>query len=133
LCLIVGIRPNLDPPYEYRTRLQTKIRGMAPTRADDPMARLLVKIEEGNRETHRRMELVQSLIRSMESTMKGVIVEQGEIQKWKPEVEAKMNLIAGELKDSGSGGVSQQEVDDQPTRGGARRAWWSGAAGDSTS
>jgi hypothetical protein len=72
---------------------------MAPTRADDPMAQLLAKIEEGNRETHRRMELVQSSIGSMESTMKGVIAEQGEIQKWKPEVEAKMNLIAGALKD----------------------------------
>jgi hypothetical protein len=54
---------------------------MAPTRADDPMAQLLAKIEEGNRETHRRMELVQSSIGSMESTMKGVIAEQGEIQK----------------------------------------------------
>lgn len=63
------------------------------------MAQLLAKIEEGNRETHRRMELVQSSIGSMESTMKGVIAEQGEIQKWKPEVEAKMNLIAGALKD----------------------------------
>jgi hypothetical protein len=63
------------------------------------MAQLLAKIEEGNQETHRRMELVQSSIASMESTMKGVIAEQGEIQKWKPEVEAKMNLIAGALKD----------------------------------
>lgn len=59
------------------------------------MAQLLAEIEEGNRETHRRMELVQSLIGSMESTMKGVIVEQGEIQKCKPEVEAKMNPIEG--------------------------------------
>ena len=90
---------NLDPPHEHRTRFQTKIRVMAPARAADPMAQLLAKIEEGNRETHRRMELVQSSIGSMESTMKGVIAEQGEIQKWKPEVEAKMNLIARALKD----------------------------------
>jgi hypothetical protein len=44
-----------------------------------------------------------------------------------------MNLIEGELKDSGSGGVSRQEVDDHPTWcGGARRAWWSGAVREST-
>jgi hypothetical protein len=56
--------------------------------------------------------------------MKGVIAKQGEIQKWKPEVcedEPDCGGVEGYL---GSGGVSRQEVADQPTGcGGARRAW----------
>jgi hypothetical protein len=42
----------------------------------------LAKIEEGNWETHRRMETMQASIANMETIVKCVLSEQGEIQKW---------------------------------------------------
>jgi hypothetical protein len=63
---------------------------MAPAKAEEPLAQLLAKIEEGNRETHRRMELVQGALGNMETVVKSVMSEQGDLQKWRPEVESKM-------------------------------------------
>jgi uncharacterized protein YukE len=63
---------------------------MAPSKTEDAMAQLLAKIEEGNRETHRRMETMQASMANMESTVKGVMKEHTEFQKWRPEVEKKV-------------------------------------------
>jgi hypothetical protein len=71
---------------------------MAPPRNEDPMAQLLAKIEEGNKETHRRMETIQSSMASVEATVKGMMKEQGEFRKWHPEVEAKVAEVAEALK-----------------------------------
>jgi hypothetical protein len=71
---------------------------MAPPRNEDPMAQLLAKIEEGNKETHRRMETIQSSMASVEATVKGMMKEQGEFRKWRPEVEAKVAEVAEALK-----------------------------------
>ena len=69
---------------------------MAPAKAEEPLAQLLAKIEEGNRETHRRMELVQGALGNMETVVKSVMSEQGDLQKWRPEVEA-----GGRIEDEG--------------------------------
>jgi hypothetical protein len=71
---------------------------MAPTKSDDPLAQLLAKIEEGNKETHRRMDSMQAAINNMEATMKGVLTEQGDVQKWNPKIERKITEFAEVLK-----------------------------------
>jgi hypothetical protein len=71
---------------------------MAPANTEDPLAQLLVKIEEGNRETHRQMELMQGALGNMETVVKGVMSEQGDLQKWKPEVESKMKEIVDTMR-----------------------------------
>jgi hypothetical protein len=63
---------------------------MAPSKSEDPLAQLIAKIEEGNRETHRRMEAMQVSMANMEAMVKGVLKEHGEFQKWRPEVEKKV-------------------------------------------
>jgi hypothetical protein len=88
---------ELDPPHEHWTRLQAKTTEMAPPRPDDPVMQILAKLEEGNRETHRRMENMQKTMANMETTVKTVMAEQGEFRKWKPEVEAKVQEIADVL------------------------------------
>ena len=60
---------------------------MAPSKSEDPLAQLIAKIEEGNRETHRRMETMQASMANMEATVKGVLKEHDEFQRWRPEVE----------------------------------------------
>lgn len=71
---------------------------MAPPRNEDPMAQIMAKIEEGNKETHRRMETVQASLATVEATMKGMMKEQGEFRKWRPEVEMKVTEVAEALK-----------------------------------
>ncbi|NP_001142693.1 uncharacterized protein LOC100384518 isoform 1 [Zea mays] len=71
---------------------------MAPAKTDDPLSQLLAKIEEGNKETHRRMEAIQGAVGNMEAAVKVVMTEQGDLQKWKPEVEAKVTEISDALK-----------------------------------
>jgi hypothetical protein len=70
---------------------------MAPPRPDDLVMQILANLEEGNRETHRRMENMQKTMANMETTVKSVMAEQGEFQKSKPEVEAKVQEIADVL------------------------------------
>jgi hypothetical protein len=89
---------SLDPPHGYRTRLQEKACGMAPAKAEDPITQLLMKIEEGNKETHRRMELMQGAVGNMESAMKLVVAEQGDLQEWRPEVELKMKEMTETMR-----------------------------------
>jgi hypothetical protein len=71
---------------------------MAPPRNEDPMAQIMAKNEEGNKETHRRMETVQASLATVEATMKGMMKEQGEFRKWRPEVEMKVTEVAEALK-----------------------------------
>ncbi|XP_008668797.1 uncharacterized protein [Zea mays] len=71
---------------------------MAPAKTDDPLSQLLAKIEEGNKETHRRMEAIQGAVGNMEAAVKVVMTEHGDLQKWKPEVEAKVTEISDALK-----------------------------------
>jgi uncharacterized protein YukE len=71
---------------------------MAPSKSEDPLAQLIAKIEEGNRETHRRMETMQVSMANMEATVKGVLKEHGEFQKWRPEVEKKVGEMNEALK-----------------------------------
>jgi hypothetical protein len=59
---------------------------------------LLAKIEEGNKETHPRMEVTQTAIGNMESTVKSVMGEQVEFQRWRPEVETRVTEIAEALQ-----------------------------------
>jgi hypothetical protein len=61
------------------------------------MMQILAKLEEGNMETHRRMENMQKTMVNMETIVKSVMDEQGEFRKWKPEVEAKVQEIADVL------------------------------------
>jgi archaellum component FlaC len=92
--------PELEfPKHEHFTRLQAKAGNMAPTRSEDPMMQLMVKIEEGNREMQKRMDLLQTTMTGMEVTMKGVVSEQIGIQKWKPEMEMKVKDLTETLKD----------------------------------
>jgi hypothetical protein len=67
---------------------------MAPSQVEDPMAQLLAKIEEGNKETHRRMEVMQASMVTVETTVKGLMKEQGELRRWRPEVETKVSEVA---------------------------------------
>jgi hypothetical protein len=76
---------ELDLLHDYFTRSKTG--AMAPLKNEDSMAQLLAKIEEGNRETHRRMEMMQASMANMEATVKGVMKEHIEFQRWRPEVE----------------------------------------------
>nr|ACG33732.1 hypothetical protein [Zea mays] len=62
------------------------------------MAQLLAKIEEGNKATHRRMETVQASLAMVEATVKNMMKEQGEFQKWRPETEVKVSEVAEALK-----------------------------------
>jgi hypothetical protein len=39
-------------------RLQARVGAMAPPRVEDPKALLMAKIDEGNKETYRRMEAI---------------------------------------------------------------------------
>lgn len=59
-CVIVSIRANLEPPHDHHTRFQMKRGSMVSARVHDPMAQLLAKIKEGNKETYRRMETMRS-------------------------------------------------------------------------
>jgi hypothetical protein len=77
--------------------LQTKGEEMAPPKGDDPMSQILARIEEGNRETHRRMEEMKVSMSGMETTVRSVLMEQGEFQKWRPEVEHKVSQIGEAL------------------------------------
>ncbi|XP_035818132.1 F-box domain containing protein isoform X1 [Zea mays] len=70
---------------------------MAPPKGDDPMSQILARIEEGNRETHRRMEEMKVSMSGMETTVRSVLMEQGEFQKWHPEVEHKVSQIGEAL------------------------------------
>jgi hypothetical protein len=92
--------PELEfPKHEHFTRLQAKAGDMAPTRSEDLMMQLMVKIEEGNREMQKRMDLLQTTMTGMEVTMKGVVSEQIGFQKWKPEMEKKLKDLTETLKD----------------------------------
>jgi hypothetical protein len=71
--------PTLEPYRDYWTRSKAKTSGMAPAKAEEPLAQLLAKIEEGNRETHRRMELMQGALGNMETAVKGVMSEQEDL------------------------------------------------------
>ena len=71
---------------------------MAPAKTDDPLSQLLAKIEEGNKETHRRMEAIQGAVGNMEAAVKVVMMEQGAIQKWTPEVQDPVTTIAHAIK-----------------------------------
>jgi hypothetical protein len=64
---------ELEHHHDYQTRLQSKTEAMAPAKSDDLVTQLLAKIEEGNKETHRRMEVMPAEIRNMESTLKSVM------------------------------------------------------------
>ena len=75
LCLHFVSEPELDPPHEQWTRLQAKTTKMAPPRPDDPVMQILAKLEEGNRETHRRMENMQKTMANMQTTVKSVMAE----------------------------------------------------------
>jgi hypothetical protein len=70
---------------------------MAPPKGDDPMSHILAQIEEGNRETHRRMEEMKVSMSGMETMVRSVLMEQGEFQKWRPEVEHKVSQIGEAL------------------------------------
>jgi uncharacterized protein YukE len=97
--LTVGIKARQDISHKYFTR--SKAGAMAPSKSEDPMAQLIAKIEEGNRETHRRMETMQASMANMEATtrrVKGVLKEHDEFQRWRPEVEKKVGDMNEALK-----------------------------------
>jgi hypothetical protein len=71
---------------------------MAPAKSDDLVTQLLAKNEEGNKKTHQRMEVMQTAIGNMESTVKSVMGEQVEFQRWRPEVETRVTEIAEALQ-----------------------------------
>jgi ElaB/YqjD/DUF883 family membrane-anchored ribosome-binding protein len=54
--------------------------------------------KKGTKETHRRMEEMQSTITSMETTFKNVMADQGDFQRWRSEVEAKVLEFTEALK-----------------------------------
>jgi hypothetical protein len=55
---------------------------MAPPKADNLIAQLFTKVEEGNLDAHRCMETIQTFMTNMEATMKGVMKDHDEMQKW---------------------------------------------------
>jgi hypothetical protein len=44
------------------------------------------------------MELMQGALGNMDTVVKGVMLEQGDLQKWKPKVESKMKEIADTMQ-----------------------------------
>jgi hypothetical protein len=70
---------------------------MAPPRVEDPMALLMAKIDEGNKETCRRMEAIQSTMEKMESTVQGLVSDRSDFKKWRPEIERKVVEMAETL------------------------------------
>jgi uncharacterized protein YukE len=106
--LTVCIKVRLDIPHKYFTR--SKAGAMAPSKSEDPMAQLIAKIEEGNRETHRRMETMQASMMNMEAMVKGVLKEHGEFQRWWQEVEKKV----GETNEALIQFVIERQAQKQP-------------------
>ncbi|XP_035816765.1 uncharacterized protein [Zea mays] len=70
---------------------------MAPPRVEDPMALLMAKIDEGNKENCRRMEAIQSTMEKMESTVQGLVSDRSDFKKWRPEIERKVVEMAETL------------------------------------
>jgi hypothetical protein len=70
---------------------------MAPPRVEDPMALLMAKIDEGNKETCRRMEAIQSTMEKMEITVQGLVSNRSDFKKWRPEIERKVVEMAETL------------------------------------
>jgi hypothetical protein len=114
---------RLEPSHDYFTRSQA----MAPSRVEDPMAQLLAKIEEGNKETHRSMEAMQASMVTVEAMAKGMMMkDQGEFRRWRPEVKTKVSEVAEALKtiqakvdQFGKGVATEASQEGVPTTGGA--------------
>jgi hypothetical protein len=58
----------------------------------------MAKIEEGNREIHRRMDSMQSAMANLEATVKDLGTDQSDSQKWRPGIEAKVVEMTEALK-----------------------------------
>ena len=71
---------------------------MAPPRVEDPMAQLMAKIDEGNKETCRHMEAIQASMEKMEATIQALLSDLSEFQRWWPDIEKKVVEMAESLK-----------------------------------
>lgn len=86
-----GTGAILEPHHKYLTQFETKVGSMAPPKADNLITQLFAKVEEGNLDARRCMETIQTCMTNMEATVKGVMKDHDEMQKWlwHPVVEAK--------------------------------------------
>lgn len=71
---------------------------MAPQWNEEQVAHLLARIEEGNQEKWRMMDTMQATIENMESSVKSVLSEQGDLQKWRSEEEANISKVVEVVK-----------------------------------
>lgn len=74
---------------------------MAPPKADNLITQLFAKVEEGNLDAHWCMETIQTFMANMEATVKGVMKDHDEMQKWlwRPVVEEKSTRDDGRDQD----------------------------------
>jgi hypothetical protein len=74
---------------------------------EDPMAQLMAKIEEGNREIHRCMDSMQSAMERMEIAVKGLLTDPSDCQRWRPGTGAKEDKVTQKtIEDSYSASTS---------------------------
>jgi hypothetical protein len=74
---------------------------------EDPMAQLMAKIEEGNREIHRCMDSMQSAMERMEIAVKGLLTDPSDCQRWRPGTGAKEDKVTQKtIEDSSSASTS---------------------------
>jgi hypothetical protein len=71
---------------------------MAPPRLEDSLSRLMAKIDEGNKETYKRMYCIQFAMENLKSTVKGLVTDQGDFKRWRLEIEAKVVEMTEVLK-----------------------------------
>jgi hypothetical protein len=77
----------------YHESISGEIGTMAWSILEDPMAQLMAEIEEGNREIHRCMDSMQSAMERMEITVKGLLTDPSDCQRWRPGTGAKEDKV----------------------------------------